>query len=685
MRRSWSGYWFLMGCLVVCGGTEAQVLGFPESGVNVYFENAQTRPALTMDGLGRGWIAWTSSGPLEGSLRSRRIAGGQVQGDEILVDQDPDCLQAGSASALSPNSEPVLFWSACHGADGYATYVRRYSVLGLPISDPIRLLDDAGEVLLNGLLDVLMFETGEYVSIHGAYLNDYSDNAIFGHRFSADDVPIGGLFRISQDPSELPGENKRWARAAKTGAQEFVVVWNNEASDQDGDGSGIFGRRFRSDGVALGDEFQVNQYFVGYQIDPDVASDAQGNFVVVWASYGQDGHGWGSYGRRYSAAGVPLGPEIRINVETDSSEWYPVIGMDSAGSFLVLWNTFDHSAPVGGTALGAVVLGRYFAADGTPKTGELLLTQSLDYGYEVPAAVAVSDAGLALVAFANDTLDSDNSGIRARELVLPCEADGRTLCLSGGRFLVRADWAAVDGSAGFASSLPLTEESGALTFFSPDNLELVVKVLDGCGTNGRYWVFASGLTDVEVGLTVTDRWTGAVWSHQSPSGTRYEPTFDINAFDGCGATEPPALYEFTAGEAAAEPASPTGTVDSSASAPGGYCGLEEGTLCLQNGRFRAAAHFATAGGLVGFGVPAPLSDQSGTFWFFWPENLEIYLKILDGCGVNGRYWLYAAGLTDVEVDLAIEDTLTGASYTIHNPSGSRFQPLHDVEAFAGCP
>ena len=37
--------------------------------------------------------------------------------------------------------------------------------------------------------------------------------------------------------------------------------------------------------------------------------DAAGNFVVTWSSNGQDGNGWGVYARRYDAAGVARRPE----------------------------------------------------------------------------------------------------------------------------------------------------------------------------------------------------------------------------------------------------------------------------------------------------------------------------------------------------------------------------------------
>ncbi|MCP3912436.1 MAG: hypothetical protein GY713_15945, partial [Actinomycetia bacterium] len=63
----------------------------------------------------------------------------------------------------------------------------------------------------------------------------------------------------------------------------------------------------------------------------------------------------------------------------------------------------------------------------------------------------------------------------------------------------------------------------------PDNVEVVVKVLDGCGENGRFWVFATGLTNVAVELTVTDLETGAVRSYSNPQGRPFVPILDTLA------------------------------------------------------------------------------------------------------------------------------------------------------------
>jgi CSLREA domain-containing protein len=114
-----------------------------------------------------------------------------------------------------------------------------------------------------------------------------------------------------------------------------------------------------------------------------------------------------------------------------------------------------------------------------------------------------------------------------------CVPGGPVLCLRNGRFRVTADWSSPTGSGGPATAAPLTDDTGNYWFFSPQNLELTVKVVDGCALNDRWWVFSSGLTDRGVGLRVEDLATGRLWTHFHPAGTTYAPELDTSALDVC--------------------------------------------------------------------------------------------------------------------------------------------------------
>lgn len=114
------------------------------------------------------------------------------------------------------------------------------------------------------------------------------------------------------------------------------------------------------------------------------------------------------------------------------------------------------------------------------------------------------------------------------------------------------------------------------------------------------------------------------------------------------------------------------------------CGVSQEDLCLDSERFVVQASYRTARGDLGSGRILPLTDDTGAFWFFDPENLEVVVKVLDGCAINGRYWVFAAGLTDVEVTLTVTDRMTGQSKAYENPLGTPFAPIQDVQALGGC-
>lgn len=124
------------------------------------------------------------------------------------------------------------------------------------------------------------------------------------------------------------------------------------------------------------------------------------------------------------------------------------------------------------------------------------------------------------------------SELRPIEAVSTCTPGPTTLCLTGGRFKVEALWRTEDGS-GTGNAMSLGDDSGRFWFFAPDNTELVVKVLDACAGFDRFWFFASGLTNVEVVLTVTDTETGLTRSYFNPAGRPFEPVQDVQAFATC--------------------------------------------------------------------------------------------------------------------------------------------------------
>ena len=159
------------------------------------------------------------------------------------------------------------------------------------------------------------------------------------------------------------------------------------------------------------------------------------------------------------------------------------------------------------------------------------------------------DAGALAVLVANDRSDTPTAlggsdpavtipvlgigrhdGTRLREAACP----GQAVTLAGGRFEVSVDWHE-DGASKRAVGHRLTPSSAWFSFFSPDNPELMVKVVDACGLDGfgSYWFFAAGTADAGVEITVGDKSSGEVRRYTKEAGRPFEPIRDTRAFDTC--------------------------------------------------------------------------------------------------------------------------------------------------------
>jgi len=232
---------------------------------------------------------------------------------------------------------------------------------------------------------------------------------------------------------------------------------------------------------------------------------------------------------------------------------------------------------------------------------------------------------------------------------------------------------------GTGHALPLTGDTGAFWFFSPENVELMVKVLDGRPVNGRFWVFFGALTDVEYDLQVTDTASGEVRTYHNPPFT-VASRADTSAFP-LGAPAPasaPAAAPASAARADSAPV--TGAVEPSPLP----CVPDPLALCLTGSRFTVAVEWAVPSGATGPGHALPLSSESGTFWFFDSANLELTVKVLDGRAVNGNFWVFYGALSDVEYTIAVTDVQTGRVRMYHNPQHT-LASRADTSAFPDAP
>ena len=114
----------------------------------------------------------------------------------------------------------------------------------------------------------------------------------------------------------------------------------------------------------------------------------------------------------------------------------------------------------------------------------------------------------------------------------------------------------------------------------------------------------------------------------------------------------------------------------------GQCVPRPNVLCLHDNRFEVSASWRTKDDRTGLGLGVQLTQETGYFWFFDSGNIEVVVKVLDGCTQYNRFWVFSSGMTNVEVMLLVTDTLTRETKLYINPLGQTYVTTSDTNAFA---
>ena len=249
------------------------------------------------------------------------------------------------------------------------------------------------------LPDVAASPSGGFVVVWESRGQDGSDGGVFAQRFGASGAPAGGEFRVNTYTTGWQGT----PRVAAGANGRFVVVW--ASAGQDGSGPGVFGRVFDG-GAAVTGEIPLGVHTTAGQTTPAVALDASGGFVVAWSSDGPDGGSYGIRARRFEASGAPAGGEIAVNAFTVGTQLNPSVAVAAAGGFVVGWDSLQDGS-------GPGVFLRRFDAVGDPLTGDVLVNTYTTNAQDTPHVVPVPGGGF-VVAWNSMHQDGSVRGVFAR-------------------------------------------------------------------------------------------------------------------------------------------------------------------------------------------------------------------------------------------------------------------------------
>ena len=309
--------------------------------------------------------------------------------------------------------------------------------------------------------------------------------------------------------------------------------------------------------------------------------------------------------------------------------------------------------------------------------GPTLIEQFVDFG-DVDVMLTVSDG------------QQTASTSRTVRIGVECVEDNDTLCLDG-RFRVTATWQTADATLGDGHvRSERTADSGLFWFFAENNIELLVKVLDGCAVNEHFWVFAAGTTDVGYTLTVEDLLAQESFEFINLVGQASPAVTETEALFTCDVSSArPQAVQSRVVDPATVPRPFARIIDVPSSGEGppteGDCVPGADRFCFSDGRFQVDVTWESQTGDTGVGMAGGLeTPDSGVFYFFEQNNWELLVKVIDGCAITDHFWVFAAATTDQQYTLTVTDTVTGAVKQYFNPLGERAPAIADTAAFATC-
>ncbi len=373
--------------------------------VNTYTTLGQTNASVAMDASGNFVVVWVSDGQ-DGdgkevyAQRYDRL--GTPQGVEFRANTYTTGFQQNCSVAMDPNGNFVIAWeSQEQDSDGsHGVYGQRYDSSGTPQGDEFQVNTTEGDS--QGTPSIAMDADGDFVVTWQSYAQDGDNYGVYGQRYDSSGTKQGTEFPVNTYTTNHQSQSS----VAMDANGNFVVAWASDG--QDGDGFGVYARRYNSAGGAEGAEFQVNTYTTNNQCFPSVAMDSTGNFVIAWQSDGQDGDMIGVYAQRYDNSGTTQGVEFQVNTHTASHQNGPSLAMDADGNLVIVWMSYN-----GQDGSGIGIFGQKYDSSGASLGSEFQINSYTTDDQDEPS-VAMNANGDVVVAWQSTGQDGDGDGIYAQ-------------------------------------------------------------------------------------------------------------------------------------------------------------------------------------------------------------------------------------------------------------------------------
>jgi len=238
---------------------------------------------------------------------------------------------------------------------------------------------------------VAALANGGFIATWMSTNQDGSHYGVFGQQYDRNGNRVGSEFQVNTRTGSYQG----WPSVTGLANGDFVVIWTSNG--QDGSQSGVYGQRYNSNGNPLGSEFQINAYTDDHQFAESVTSLANGGFIVTWKSLSQDGDVYGIYGQRYDSNGNPLGSEFQVNTYTKDDQEEAEVTALADGGFVIVWESEDQDES------GWGIYGQQYDRNGNAVGSEFQANTYTEKSQSNPSVTSLSPDGGFVITWQSST------------------------------------------------------------------------------------------------------------------------------------------------------------------------------------------------------------------------------------------------------------------------------------------
>lgn len=310
-------------------GTQFQV---NTTSTSLFYRN----PAIAMDAMGNVVFVWQQSRTV-GFNDNRADVYARVFGPDnsprtpefrVNASQSFNSYEPLPDVAINDIGEILVGWTMNTGGNSYIdSFARGFSLFGSAFSNEFKIHEnDQG---IQDSVGVAAAPDGTFFVVWGHNQDSGFNRGIGGRVLRATGQFLTNDLQVNQTTV-----GDQWNPSiAWSDAQSYMIAWSGNGP---GDTVGIFARQFNPSGGALTDDIIVNTQTAGSQYVPRVAGSPDGSFAVAWSS--ADGDGTGIFVRRFDGASHQFGSEeLRVNATITGPQDFPQLGIDDFGNLRTTW------------------------------------------------------------------------------------------------------------------------------------------------------------------------------------------------------------------------------------------------------------------------------------------------------------------------------------------------------------